>query len=227
MLSEQSHHGRPGLHREVVADQFGFAGAPIEGVTYFSQIDPLALAAFGRAWFESGCVSAHFSTMVFKGDEVQASLTRTHQTLAHIAATKPDGSTVLTGTASIGGERPTALEIRRASARVPGELFILDQLSIGQIHTPEFAVRVDMDSPNGDLYPFSLRHKHDVITEFSDWYVTNGNPWGRPILPFEMISVLAHKVGRSFPIRTPPSISSSISRSNLTTVLSSSVRTTE
>src|SRR5205807_1850409 len=54
-----------------------------------------------------------------------------------------------------------------------------------------------------ELYPFSLRQKLDGITEASDWYASADNPWSRPILPFEMISVLAWKSGSDFPVRGP------------------------
>ena len=52
----------------------GLAGAPIEGPTHFSQFDPLAVTLWGTAWFERGCISSHFRTMVVEGEQVQASL---------------------------------------------------------------------------------------------------------------------------------------------------------
>lgn len=62
---------------------------------------------------------------------------------------------------------------------------------------------ITSDKPNGPRYPFSLREKLDAITEPSPWYRTGDNRWGRPILPFETISVLAHKDGPGFPVRQP------------------------
>lgn len=59
----------------LTADSLGLSGAPIEGPTYFSQFDPLAVSLWGQQWFESGCISAHFSTMVVEGEEVQATAT--------------------------------------------------------------------------------------------------------------------------------------------------------
>ena len=50
----------------------------------------------------------------------------------------------------------------------------------------------------GDLYPFTLRNKLSVITEPMTWYNEaegNSSPWGRPIIPIEMISVLTNYVG--------------------------------
>jgi hypothetical protein len=67
-------------------------------------------------------------------------------------------------------------------------------------------VAVDFDSGNGPGYPFSLAEKLARITEPHPWYTREGgasSPWGRPVLPMEMISVLANKAGPRFPIRQP------------------------
>lgn len=67
-------------------------------------------------------------------------------------------------------------------------------------------VSVDHDSSNGNGYPFSLAAKLEAITEPHPWYTPEGgkgSPWGRAVLPMEMISVLAHKAGGRWPVRTP------------------------
>jgi hypothetical protein len=48
-----------------------------------------------------------------------------------------------------------------------------------------------------------LRRKLAGITEPSSWYDTDDTPWGRPIVPFEMFSVLSHKVGSDLAVRGP------------------------
>ena len=77
MLAEQSYDGHASVHDEAEAARLGLAGAPIEGPTHFSQFDPLAVALWGSAWFEHGCISSHFRTMVVEGEEVVASMTTT------------------------------------------------------------------------------------------------------------------------------------------------------
>jgi hypothetical protein len=62
MLGDQQYDGHASLHDDDVAGGLGLAGAPIEGPTHFSQFDPLAFSAWGRRWFETGCISAHFLT---------------------------------------------------------------------------------------------------------------------------------------------------------------------
>ena len=203
MLEEQRYDGHASLHDTSTAGGLGLSGAPIEGPTHFSQFDPLAFAAWGPSWFTTGCVSAHFSTMVVEGEEVVATLSTDGRDTATIGATKADGSVVLTGSASIDPTAPSALEARRAGLGDPGELFIVDRLSVGMRAPEPTTASVDAASHNGDHYPFSLRQKLAAITEPCDWYASGDNPWGRPILPFEMISVLAQKSGHRFPLRGP------------------------
>ncbi len=207
MLEEQSHDGRLSVHDGDTAASLGLAGAPIEGPTHFSQFDPLAFALWGQRWFEHGCISSHFRTMVVEGEEVQASITTTGERGATIEAHKADGTPVLEGTVSVGPDHPqTALEARRARQGDPGELHILDQLEVGMTVPEPITAAVPYAEWNGPLYPFSLADKAASITEPSDWYTPAGNasnPWGRPLVPFEMLSVLANKSGPGFPVRGP------------------------
>src|SRR3954453_21703194 len=132
MLQEQSNDGRPSVHDGDTAATLGLLGAPIEGPTHFSQFDPLAVQLWGHAWWERGCISSHFRTMVVEGEEVRASATTSGASAATIEARKADGTPVLEGSISLGPDHPqTALEGRRATQGGPGELFILDQIEVG------------------------------------------------------------------------------------------------
>ena len=64
---------------------------------------------------------------------------------------------------------------------------------------------MDFDQHMGDLYPFSLAQKLKVITEPSAYYSQELNPWGRAIIPMEMLSVLFQYRAREdkLPIRGP------------------------
>lgn len=205
MLADQVVDGHASVHDDAEAAALGLTGAPIEGPTHFSQFDPLAAAAWGVDWFERGCISAHFRTMVVEGEQVRATLALADgATTARIEAHKPDGTPVLAGTASVGpGE--TALDARRAALGDPGELFVVDQLEVG-MRRDDGTVAMAHDEPNGSAYPFSLADKLARITEPHPWYTADGattSPWGRPIVPFEMISVLANKSGARWPVRQP------------------------
>lgn len=208
MLQHQEVDGHASVHDAGEAAALGLAGAPIEGPTHFSQFDPLAVALWGEAWFERGCVSSHFRTMVVEGEEVRASLTTAGPRAARIEARKADGTPVLAGTASVGPDHPeTELDARRAAAEGdPGELFVVDRLAIGMRQDGGPAVSMTHAEPNGPAYPFSLAEKLERITEAHPWYSAEGgasSPWGRPIVPVEMVSVLANKSGRGWPVRSP------------------------
>lgn len=206
MLADQEYGGHASIHDADTAGGLGLAGAPIEAPTHFSQFDPLAALVWGQQWFERGCISAHFSTMVVEGERVQASLTVDGRGGGRIVAVKPDGPTVLTGTASIDPEQhETELAARRARQGPPSELFIVDQLEIG-MRRAVGTVTVDHATNNGPLYPFSLDEKLARITEPHPWYTADGgasSPWGRAVVPMEMISVLAHKTPVGWPLRGP------------------------
>lgn len=203
MLQAQEYDGHASVHDDATAASLGLAGAPIEAPTHFSQFDPLAVTVWGEDWFRHGCISAHFQTMVVEGEEVQASLGSDGVIEAH----KRDGTPVLTGTASLStSDRPTELDQRRARLGDPGELFIVDQLEVGARIDDERPARVTRTDGNGGGYPFSLDEKLARITEPHPWYTDDGaaaSPWGRPILPMEMISVLVHKSGPAWPVRSP------------------------
>jgi hypothetical protein len=205
MLAEQEYGGHTSVHDDETAAKLGLAGAPIEGPTHFSQIDPLAVDRWGSAWFERGCVSSHFLTMVVEGEEVQASFEPMSPSLARIMAEKRDGVPVLTGTASLGRDDATELdERRRRGLDDPGRLYIVDQLEIGMHEVVAEPVVMGFDDHNGNLYPFTLAQKLDRITEHSSWFDADGDsPWGAPIVPTEMISVVAHRSGAHFPVRGP------------------------
>lgn len=207
LLADQVVDEHASVHDEGTAASLGLAGAPIEGPTHCSQFDPLAAALWGTAWFERGCISCHFRTMVVEGEEVQAILTTTGGPSGRIEARKADGSPVLAGTVSVGPDHPlTELESRLAALGDPGPLFVVDRLEVGMRSDEGRPATMEFDEPNGAAYPFSLADKLDRITEPHPWYTAEGgrsSPWGRPVVPMEMVSVLAHRSGAGWPVRSP------------------------
>jgi hypothetical protein len=114
---------------------------------------------------------------------------------------------VLEASASVGPQtEPSLLEARMAALRPPGKLLILEDLKVGMTGVKEERVRMDPDQNMGALYPFSLNQKLAKITETSPWYVDGSDsPWGRAIIPFEMLSVLFEYSSReaAFPVKGP------------------------
>lgn len=196
MLAEQEYGGHSSIHDDATAEKLGFRGAPIEGPTHFSQFAPLLAHLWGRAWFERGCFSAHYQTMVVEGEQVRAFVELPAEpgaTRTRAWAEKADGTPVLEASASLGPDTaPTLLEARMAQLRPPGPLRILADLRVGQRGAQDERVRMDPDQAMGALYPFSLNQKLARITEPSPWYRdAAASPWGRAIIPLEMVSVLA------------------------------------
>ncbi|MXW01049.1 MAG: hypothetical protein F4X59_10225 [Holophagales bacterium] len=212
MLAEQEYGGHLSIHDDSTAEKMGFqAGGPIEGPTHFSQFVPLLHDLWGQEWFETGCLSAHYRNMVVEGEQVRAFVEQpaNGQTQVRVRAEKEDGTEVLIGTASIRGDvESSELATRMSRLRPPGPLVVLRDLEVGMKGKGLEEVRMDFDQNMGKLYPFSLNQKLDKITEPSPWYTADegaSSPWGRAIIPLEMVSVLAGYSNRQagFPTRGP------------------------
>lgn len=209
MLADQEYSGHSSIHDDEMAEKLGFRAGPIEGPTHFSQFVPLLAHLWGNAWFERGCLSAHFQNMVVEGESVRAfvELPAPGATRARAWAEKADGTPVLEASASLGPDHGTSLlEQRMGQLRPPERLVILSDLHVGMKGAEDEPVRMDAEQHMGKLYPFSLKQKLAGITENSPWYADGGSsPWGRPVIPLEMISVLAEYSSPSagFPVKQP------------------------
>jgi hypothetical protein len=209
MLADQEYGGHTSIHDDAMAEKLGFRAGPIEGPTHFSQFVPLLAHTFGHAWFESGCFSAHYQNMVVEGEEVRAFVTLPSKgtTRTDAWAQKADGTAVLEASASIGPNHgPSLLEQRLSQLRPPEKLLILADLRVGMTGASEERVRMNPDQHMGALYPFSLNQKLTRITESSSWYSDpSSTPWGRAIIPLEMVSVLVEYSSPTakFPVKGP------------------------
>ena len=209
MLATQEYGGHKSIHDDSMAEGLGFKGAPIEGPTHFSQFVPLLHQVWGRDWEERGCISAHYKNPVVEGEEVKAFVETTEQpNYTRIWAEMKDGTLVLEGSATLGPEHPeTALEARRKQLRPPGKLIILRDVEVGY-RGPRGTVKMEFDQELGALYPFTLLDKLEVITERLDWCTPDGgpkSPWGRAIVPLEMMGPLTQYTNREseIPVRGP------------------------
>ncbi|BAR59851.1 hypothetical protein NK6_6700 [Bradyrhizobium diazoefficiens] len=192
MLHAQVYDAHASIHDDATAQKLGFKGGTIEGPTHFSQFAPLGARLWGQAWFESGCLSAHYRSVCYEGEEVQAILSKPlpGASQCQIQMVKRDGTEVLRGTASVGEPHAaTALETRLTELKPLADPVILREVTVAQTSKRQ-PVRMAFDQTMGDLYPFSLRQKLAVITENSPYYSGSDHPWGRAIIPMEMLSVL-------------------------------------
>src|SRR5579871_4294727 len=198
MLQAQEYGGHSSIHDDAMAEKLGFQAGPIEGPTHFSLYPPLLEKVFGQAWFERGCISAHYQNMVVEGEETRAfvELPKAGASSTRAWIEKADGTPVQEASASIGpGE--TLLDQRLKALRPPGRLVILADLKVGMTTRADEAIRMDPGQHMGPLYPFSLNQKLANITENSPWYSDpKSSPWGRAIVPLEMVSVLGQYSSR-------------------------------
>lgn len=209
MLAEQEYDGHTSIHDDAMAEKLGFRAGPIEGPTHFSQFAPLLAQLWGRAWFERGCFSAHYQNMVVEGEEVRAFVAVPGASASYTTAwaQKADGTPVLEASASVGPDHGASLLAQRmAKLQPPGKLVILADLRVGMRGAEDERVRMDPEQHMGALYPFGLQQKLARITESSPWYSDPAaSPWGRAIIPLEMVSVLAEYTSRTakFPVKGP------------------------
>ncbi|MEJ0067009.1 MAG: hypothetical protein WDM85_17655 [Caulobacteraceae bacterium] len=114
---------------------------------------------------------------------------------------------MLEASASLGpDDGETLLDARMRALRPPERLLILEDLRVGMTGASYELVRMGPEQHMGALYPFSLAQKLAAITETSPWYSDgSASPWGRPIIPLEMVSVLAeYSSGQArFPVKGP------------------------
>jgi hypothetical protein len=210
MLNAQVYDSHASIHDDATAQKLGFQGGTIEGPTHFSQFAPLCERLWGQSWFETGCISAHYRNPSFEGEEVQAVVAKPEpgQAQCKIQMVKRDGTEVLRGTASVGRDAPvTALDQRLTELKPLADPMILRDVKAG-MRTARQSVRMAFDQNMGELYPFSLQDKLKVITEPSTFYLPDAapdNPWGRAIIPMEMLSVLFQYRARDdrLPIKGP------------------------
>lgn len=200
MLSAQEYDDHASIHDDATAQQLGFKGGTIEGPTHFSQIVPLGVAIWGQRFLSDGCISAQYRSAAYTGDQVRAVIERpaTDASVTNVRVERDDGTEILRGTVSVGSGSHTAVDVKLARLEPLDRAVILRDVRPG-VKRPRVAVRMGSSDPMGKLYPFSLADKLRVITETSGWYASADNPWGRPIIPFEMISVLANHIADSDP----------------------------
>lgn len=203
MLSEQTYGGHASVHNDEIARQMGFDAAPIEGPTHFSQFAPLCCHVWGDRWLASGGLSVSYKSAVLEGEQVRAFIAKPagSETQLTVWMVKKDGTEVLRGTASVGDDNPpSAIAEKLAALSPPDPRRVIMRNVLPGAKRPRVRARLGYDNKLGQLYPFTLREKLALITEPSALYDEAAQtPWGKPILPIEMISVLVHHAADSDP----------------------------
>lgn len=209
MLQAQSYGNHATIHDEATAQALGFRSGTIEGPTHFSQFAPLCASFWGKAFYERGCISVHFKEAAFDGDELRAFAAKPFGDagITRIWMTNTAGSLMLEGTASIDTSE-TELSKRLPNLRQLEDRVMLKQVELG-MRTGRRSAKMDFGQMLGELYPFTLEDKLAVITEPSPWNspkMGKTSPWGRAVIPFEMISVLLKYTDEEPPFPVPPEV---------------------
>ena len=176
MLDDQSDDGHPSVHDGDTAASLGLAAGAYRGADASQPVRPVGSPRWGGVqWFQHGCISSHFQTMVVEGEQVQASLTTIGPNSG--AYRRPEGGTAPPYSSaprrSDQAIRETELAKRRRRSGEPGELFIIDQLEVGMTFDSGPA-SISFDDPNGPSYPFPLADKVKRMTEPHPWYTAGG-----------------------------------------------------
>jgi hypothetical protein len=207
MLAVQEYDGHASIHDDATAQKLGFKGGTIEGPTHFSQFAPLGFAVWGTRWLSVGCISVHYQAPLFAGEEVTAFLRRPHpqEVQAEIWMQRANGDEILRGTASVGPKfPPSALDQRLSGLTALADPVILADVKVG-MRVERLPVRMQAEQHMGALYPFTLAQKLVRITEPSTYYSSAANPWYKPLVPIEMISVQMQYTAKDngFKVRGP------------------------
>lgn len=167
--------GTGSLHADTTAQQLGFRGGAVAGVTHFELFLPLIQKAWGQRWFERGTLSIDFHNPTVDREDVRAILGQppageaASQVVAWIE--RPDGMMVGKGTASAGDcEETTTLSAKDIHKYDTGTYSILKNVQPGDV-LPTVDVSVTLEQS---------RRRMETITEPLPWYVGE-SPWGGPI----------------------------------------------
>ncbi len=203
MLRSQINDGHASIHDDQTAQALGFKGGTIEGPTHFTQFDPICFALWGKRWFEEGCISVEYRSPSYEGEAVRAEVERdsASEDFARIRTLRENGEIILQGTVSVGQTAPpSCIEEKLSTLRQVDPYVILRDALPGMMRQ-RIKLNVHPDQEMGELYPFSLNDKFANITEPSPWYTDDGSatPWGRVVIPFEMVSVVLNHVSDSDP----------------------------
>jgi hypothetical protein len=168
-------HRQGSIHDDARAAELGFRAGPVSGLIHNEQFAPLALRAFGPAWFERGGYSFYYRHPTYDGDAVQAFMRDPGGRRDHVQveawSETAQGIRISEGTLSMGDPgTPSALRHRLATQQHSGPLRILAQVQPGTV-LREVSRRFDF----ADQLP-----RRASTTEPLSWFF-GASPWGGTI----------------------------------------------
>jgi hypothetical protein len=132
------------IHNDEVASKLGFKGGTVPGSVHMDQFAPMLMELYGRAWFETGDISLHFTQATVDKEEVQA-IVHPGEPRARLQMFNRAGQQICIGTASPKA-RDTGSELARRMADQtpadPDRLRIYADIRVGDT-TSDIPMRVN------------------------------------------------------------------------------------
>jgi len=132
------------IHNDEVAAKLGFKGGTVPGSVHMDQFTPMLIELYGRAWFETGDLSLHFSQATVDKEEVQA-VVQPGESRARLQMFNRAGQQICIGTASPKSpDKGSELAQRMAQQTPvdPDRLRIYADIRVGDT-TSDIPMRVD------------------------------------------------------------------------------------
>lgn len=132
------------IHNDEVAAKLGFKGGTVPGSVHMDQFMPMLMETYGRAWFETGNLSLHFTQATVDREEVQAVVER-GQPRARLQMFNRAGQQVCIGTAALHSPDAGSELVRRMAEQAEADrarLRIYADVHVGDT-TADIPMRVD------------------------------------------------------------------------------------
>ncbi|MBM3225328.1 MAG: hypothetical protein FJZ47_16205 [Candidatus Tectomicrobia bacterium] len=209
------------IHDDTVAQQYGFRGGLVPGVSVYAYMTYPLVQSFGEAWLTRGTAQVRFAKPVYEGDEV--TVTSTVNAVAasalgfDLASINPEGVPCGLGTATLPAMPRTVVDLEEVPAgphqvpRVPvsWEAIVLGEplprlsLTISQednaeycrLHTDDLAL---YQGPRGLVHPGILLRQCNRI--FSEHFILG--PWIH--VASDLVTYRPCQVGEPLEVRGVP-----------------------
>ena len=160
-----------GIHDDERAKDLGFQGGTIPGSVSMEQFVPLLIDYFGDDWWITGGMSVFFAQPAFDNEPVRCSLQPVSETKAVIWMENKEGSRLVSGSASLGEDTSSEIQIRLKENHPNPELRMLSDVVTG---TPSPPCPVNITDEQ-------IEERLSLTTEPMDCYVRSGVA---PIAPY-------------------------------------------
>ncbi len=185
--------GEGSIHDDSTAQKLGFRGGTVAGSVHMQQFPGTLVRAFGPSWFETGNISTYFRFATMHGERVRPFARVLEGGLrADLSMERDDGTLVLEGSASAGGDSEPSYIARKLEVLPErGETRILAHLQPGLVTDEVPAAAID---------PVRYERQLEAMTERLDWY-DGPTPWGGPVVNPGVAVGLFRSVERGFNLR--------------------------